>query len=153
MSEYQLRIGETEYTAEVKELTPDQARIVINGTEYKVDLINIARPAVAETEIVRPQPSAASTIPAKATSSRPNPASRGGAVRSPLPGMILEVKVKEGAAVNAGDPLLIMEAMKMENVVPAPHNGTVKKILVSNGDNVAEGDVLIEVSRPEMTTL
>jgi len=153
MSEYLLRIGETEYSAEVKELTPDQARIVVNGTEYTVDLVNIARPKPAHAEIVRPQTSVTATAQAPAVSSRPSPASRTGSVTSPLPGMILEVKVKEGASVNAGDALLIMEAMKMENVVAAPHNGTVRKIFVANGDNVAEGDVLVDVSRPEMTTL
>ena len=52
-----------------------------------------------------------------------------------------------------GQALLVMEAMKMENVVPASHNGTVRKIFVIQGDSVSEGDPLVEISRPEMTTL
>ena len=72
---------------------------------------------------------------------------------APLPGLILELKVKEGDTVQAGQPLLVMEAMKMENVIQAPHDGTVKRLLVAAGDSVGEGDVLAEVSRPEMTTL
>ena len=76
-----------------------------------------------------------------------------GAVVAPLPGLILRLQTKEGESVQAGQPLLVMEAMKMENVVPAPHNGTVKKIYVAAGDNVAEGDILVDVPRPEMTTL
>jgi acetyl-CoA/propionyl-CoA carboxylase biotin carboxyl carrier protein len=55
--------------------------------------------------------------------------------------------------VQAGQSLLVMEAMKMENVVPAPHNGTVRKIFVAEGATVGEGEPLIEVARPEMTTL
>ena len=53
----------------------------------------------------------------------------------------------------AGQPLLVMEAMKMENVVAAPHHGTVRKIFVGEGATVAEGDPLVEIARPEMTTL
>lgn len=72
---------------------------------------------------------------------------------APLPGLVLEVKVKVGDAVQTGQPVLIMEAMKMENVIPAPHNGTVRKVFVSNGDSVGEGDSLVEIALPEMTTL
>jgi biotin carboxyl carrier protein len=76
-----------------------------------------------------------------------------GAVPAPLPGLILRVEVKEGDSVQAGQPLLVMEAMKMENVVPAPHQGTVRKIFVAEGATVGEGEPLVEVARPEMTTL
>ena len=151
MSTYRLRIGDTEYEAEVKSITPDQAHIVVNGTEYVVDLVSIGRPAV---EPSRP----AASLPAAAPRSAPRPTrspneGTAGSVRSPMPGLVLRIDVKEGQSVKAGQTLLVMEAMKMENVIPAPHNGTVRKVLVTEGASVGEGDVLVEVARPEMTTL
>jgi biotin carboxyl carrier protein len=60
-----------------------------------------------------------------------------------LPGLILEILVKEGDKVKAGEDVLIMEAMKMENEVQSPQEGTVKEIKVRRGDSVYEGDILI----------
>jgi len=76
-----------------------------------------------------------------------------GAITAPMPGSIFQMKTKEGATVQAGQVLLVMEAMKMENPITAPYNGTVTKVFVREGDNVGEGDLLVEVARPEMTTL
>lgn len=152
MSTYRLRIGETEYEAEVKSITPDQACIVVNGTEYVVDLVSIGRPA---TEPSRPS---AASRPVSESKSAPRPSrspneGSAGSVRSPMPGLVLRVEVKEGQVVKAGQTLVVMEAMKMENSILAPHNGTVRKILATEGASVSEGDVLVEVTRPEMTTL
>jgi glutaconyl-CoA/methylmalonyl-CoA decarboxylase subunit gamma len=151
MSTYRLRIGETEYDAEVKSITPHKACIVVNGTEYVVDLVSIGRQTAA------PSPPTPAPRPATETKLAPRQArstSEGtGSVRSPMPGLVLRIEVREGQVVNAGQTLLVMEAMKMENSVVAPHNGTVRKILASEGASVSEGDVLVEVARPEMTTL
>lgn len=65
-------------------------------------------------------------------------------VKAPMPGLIVEVKVKPGDAVNVGDPLLILEAMKMENVLKASGPGTVKVVKVEKGKSVDKGQVLIE---------
>jgi biotin carboxyl carrier protein len=65
-------------------------------------------------------------------------------VRAPMPGLILDLKIKSGDTVNAGDPLLILEAMKMENILKAPGNGVVKELKVKKGDSVEKGQVLIE---------
>ncbi len=155
MSEYVLNIAGREYRAEVAELTAERARIVVNGTEYTVDLVEIGRSDAVMPAVPRTAPTAASrsaAVPASAPRPAAPPGGAGG-VPAPLPGLVLEVKVKEGDAVSAGQPVVVMEAMKMENVVPAPHNGTVRKVFVANGDSVAEGDLLVEIARPEMTTL
>jgi glutaconyl-CoA/methylmalonyl-CoA decarboxylase subunit gamma len=152
MSTYRLRIGDAEYEAEVKSMTPDQAHIVVNGAEYVVDLVSIGRPAVEPARPAAPVPSAATPGSAPRPTRSPNKGTAG-SVRSPMPGLILRVDVKEGQAVKAGQTLLVMEAMKMENTIPSPHNGTVRKVLVTEGASVGEGDVLVEVARPEMTTL
>lgn len=153
MSEYVLKIGDREYRAKVEEITADTATIVVNDTSYEVDLVEIGRRAAPAVSVQRPSARPASTpTPSPAPAQRAS-AETSGAVPAPLPGLILQVKVKEGESVQAGQPLLVMEAMKMENVVPAPHNGTVRKIFVAEGATVGEGEPLVEVARPEMTTL
>ena len=66
-------------------------------------------------------------------------------VPAPLPGNVFAIKVKEGDAVKAGDVLVIIEAMKMENEVCAPSDGVVKQIAVSKGALVATGDTLVVI--------
>jgi len=64
-------------------------------------------------------------------------------IKAVMPGLVIDVVVAEGAAVNAGDALLVVEAMKMQNEVKTPQPGTVKKILVQKGKTVNSGDTLI----------
>ena len=66
------------------------------------------------------------------------------AVRAPMPGLILDLRIQTGDQVKAGDPLLVLEAMKMENVLKAPGEGVVKALKVKKGDSVEKGQVLIE---------
>ena len=155
MSKYVLRVAGQTYEAEVKELTPERATVVVDDTEYAVDLVEIGRrdEALAAPAVVR-RPSSPSRGAAPAPASPPPaPAGGAGVVVAPLPGAVFQLKVREGETVQAGQTVLVMEAMKMENPVPAPYNGTVKKVFVAEGDNVGEGDALVEISRPEMTTL
>ena len=65
-------------------------------------------------------------------------------IKAPMPGLIIDLKIKDGDAVNAGDPLLILEAMKMENVIKASGSATVKSVKVKKGDSVEKGQILIE---------
>ena len=64
-------------------------------------------------------------------------------VEAPMPGKVLSVNVKAGDKVEAGDVLLILEAMKMQNEIMAPEDGTVSDVRVSAGDTVATGDVMV----------
>jgi biotin carboxyl carrier protein len=65
-------------------------------------------------------------------------------VRAPMPGLIIDLKVKDGDQVKAGDPLLILEAMKMENIIKSPGDATVKSVKVTMGEGVEKNQVLIE---------
>src|SRR5690606_3417991 len=65
-------------------------------------------------------------------------------IKAPMPGLIVDVRVKEGDTVKANDPLLILEAMKMENMIKPPGDAVVKSIKVRKGDNVEKNQVLIE---------
>lgn len=66
-------------------------------------------------------------------------------IKAPMPGLILEVSVNEGAEVKEGDYLLVLEAMKMENTLTAPRDGVVKSVSVSKGDTVDKNQLLIEM--------
>lgn len=65
-------------------------------------------------------------------------------VKAPMPGLVLNIMVKEGTTVIKGDSLLVLEAMKMENMIKSPADGTVKKISITQGDKVEKNDILIE---------
>ena len=73
------------------------------------------------------------------------PAGNGEPVNAALAGNIFKVHVAPGATVSEGDPLLVVEAMKMETVVSAPRSGTVTGVFVSEGDKVAVGDALVAI--------
>ena len=73
-------------------------------------------------------------------------AGAGTKVGAPLPGTITEVKVKVGDIVKAGDAVIILEAMKMQNNIEAEVSGTVSSVLVKEGDTVMEGDALITIA-------
>lgn len=66
-------------------------------------------------------------------------------VKAPMPGLVLDILVEPGQAFAEGEPLLILEAMKMENVLKAAGNGTVKEIMKTKGDTVEKGQVIIEM--------
>ena len=117
--------------------------ITVNGTTYAVEVEDLGgAPAPAAAAAPAPAPAAA---PAPAPAAAAAPAATGGAasITAPMPGTVLDVKVSEGQAVNAGDVVLILEAMKMENEISAPSAGTVDKIVAAKGSSVNSGDVLI----------
>jgi len=159
MSEHVMNIGGKEYRADVKEISSSRAKVVVNSVEYDVELVSLGRKKVfAQEAVVRPAVPppviAAQTATPAAAPQRPIPMAAGeGSIVAPMPGAVFQVRVKEGQQVQAGQVLIVMEAMKMENPVNAPFNGTVTKILVREGDNVGEGDLLVELARPAMTTL
>ena len=67
-------------------------------------------------------------------------------LKAPMPGLIIDIRVRPGQAVQKGDPLLVLEAMKMENILKAPADGTVGTIKVNLRDNVQKGQVLVQFS-------
>jgi len=165
MRKYELKIGNNEYVAEVRSLTSDDAVVSINGEEFKVELKSfgligqpqIVQPQLAQAFSVNPSRSATASSTTASSQAVPVPTTQaiggGETVNSPLPGLILEVHVTENQPVKAGQTLMVMEAMKMENQVQAPHDGTVTRIRVKKGDSVAEGDPLFEIARSPISTL
>lgn len=154
MHEYVVRIGGREYRAEMKELTPEHAVVGVDGKEYHVDLVQLGRraPAASPVAPLRVGPSAAAPVAAP-PGVRAAALAGDGAITAPMPGLVVAIKVKEGEKVQAGQALLVMEAMKMENAVTAPFTGTVARVFVREGDSIGEGDRLVELARPKLTAL
>ena len=65
-------------------------------------------------------------------------------IKAPMPGLMIDIKVQEGHEVKIGDPLIILEAMKMENVIKSPREGTIKSIMVKKGQSVEKNQILIK---------
>lgn len=124
-------------------------RISIEGKTYEVEVEEIKQagttPVVPKVEAPKEEtPKSQAATETKNTKASPAP-SGGEVVKAPLPGTVLQVKVSPGQQVAAGDVLMILEAMKMENEVLAPVGGTVNEIFVSQGQSVGTGDVLVSI--------
>ena len=111
--------------------------VTVNGVAYNVTVEEGTGAAVASAPVAAPAPAAA-----PAASAAPAGAAGSVTVTAPMPGNILDVKVKAGDSVKAGDTLLILEAMKMENEISAPQDGTIASVNVRKGDVVNSGDLL-----------
>ena len=116
----------------------------LNGRSYEVE-VELAEPMLMqEFQSYVPAPAAApvsEVLPAEV----PSVNGDGARVDSPMPGNILKVNVTPGQIVKEGDVLVILEAMKMENEIMAPKNGTVKQVLVSKGSTVETGTPLVVI--------
>ena len=122
--------------------------ITVNGKTYQVEVEEIKGNGQAQTQS-EPQQSAPQTTPKqqapeqKSQPSAPAPQAGGKDVTAPMPGTVLEVTVEEGQNVKAGDVVLILEAMKMENEITADTDGKITKIYAPKGTSVNTGDALV----------
>jgi biotin carboxyl carrier protein len=149
MKEYKFKINGNEYVVAVNGIADGVADVTVNGVGYNVELADgfaspsTAAPAPAAQAAPAPAAAAAS---AAAAAPAAKPAGAGKAVKSPLPGVIIEVSVKEGQAVKAGQKVAVIEAMKMENEIAAESDGTVTAIHVNKGDSVLEGADIVTIA-------
>lgn len=142
MKEYRYKINGNLYKVTVGDIEDNNVRVEVNGTPYTVELEKQNKPKIkpvvrtaSTTPAAPPAPPAAVTRPASVGSKS--------GIKSPLPGVILEIKVKEGDTVKRGQTLLVLEAMKMENDIKADRDGKVTAIKVSKGESILEGTDLI----------
>ena len=121
-----VKIGDKTFPVEVEE--------VKEGRE--IETAQIAHPVVAEAKPAPPEP-------AKRPEQKTGAVS--GALRAPLPGKVVAVKCKMGDSVSAGETVLVLESMKMENTITAPKSGRVREITVAEGETVDVGEVLLVI--------
>lgn len=147
MKEYSFKINGKQYDVTVESVEGKNAQVVVNGAAYSVEIEKGAAEAPAAAPVAAPAPQAApaQTSPAPAAPAA-KPAGPGTKVESPLPGVIIEVSVKEGQAVKMGQKVAVLEAMKMENEIAATVDGTVTAIHVAKGDSVLEGAPIVTIA-------
>ena len=134
MKEYKYKINGNVYNVVIGDIEDNIAHVEVNGTHYNVEM---EKKQKAAAPIARPRPAAVAAKPAA------KPAAAKGGVKSPLPGVILDIKVKEGDEVKKGQTIIILEAMKMENSINADRDGKIASIKVSKGESVLEGTDLV----------
>ena len=145
MKEYKIKINGNNYNVTIDEVEDNVAKVEVNGTPYNVEFEKpISKP---KTISVVNKPAAA-PVAGAAPASKPAaaPVAAGGAtVNSPLPGVVLEIKVKDGDKVTKGQVIMVLEAMKMENAIEAPCEGTIT-VKAQKGDSVLEGATLAVIA-------
>ncbi len=144
--EYDYLINGRRYRVVIKQSDGKRATVEVNGTDYEVEIKTPEKapappPAAAKSGVSVPTPT-----PATPPTPEPAPSATGNVIQAPMAGVIVAVKVKPGDTIKAGDVVVTIESMKMENEIRAPRSGEVKEVLVSPGDKVDAGTTLIVLS-------
>lgn len=157
MRRYTIRVNDTEKTIDVQAVGANQFRVRIDGRLVDVELtdhrdlghgsvtpvVQTRGPAPGASEVGVPE-----VLPVASGGGTPPAASAGGGgardkVTAPMPGVVLSVGVAPGTAVRRGDPLLVLEAMKMKNELKSPRDGVVAEVYVAAGQQVRFGEFLV----------
>ena len=151
MAKYQYTVEGTDYEVEILEVEDNIAKVTVNGAAFEVELKQALKPTsrpIKQVTAPAPKPAAApAQAPAAAPAATPAAAPGAGAkIEAPLPGTITDIKVKVGDKVKAGDTILVLEAMKMQNNIEAEHDGEITSVMVKIGDSVMEGSLLVTIA-------
>ena len=164
MAKYQYTVKGVDYEVEIQDIEGNIANVTVNGIPFEVEMkqpVKAGKQKIKLGGTANEGASSSSSAPqsAKAPADLQSAASSGQtgnagdagkaatgkSVVAPLPGTINEIKVKVGDKVNAGDTVVILEAMKMQNNIEAETSGTITGINVNKGDAVMEGDTLVTI--------
>ena len=158
---YQYTVKGVDYEVEIQDIEGNIANVTVNGIPFEVEMkqpvkagkqkVKLSEERRVKSEEFNSSSSATNTSSATNESSAPitkpaAAAASGKPVVAPLPGTINEIKVKVGDKVNAGDTVVVLEAMKMQNNIDAETSGTIASINVNKGDAVMEGDTLVTIA-------
>ncbi|MFV0268072.1 MAG: biotin/lipoyl-containing protein [Draconibacterium sp.] len=140
MKKYKFTISGNQYDVHLKGIEENVAELDVNGTIYEVQIHGEVKTSKTPTLVRKPIEQKPGEGLIKKTES-----SGKFKVTAPLPGTILKINIKVGDAVNEGQNVMVMEAMKMENQIQTTKGGEVTSIKVNVGDSVLQDDVLIEI--------
>ena len=166
MAKYEYKVKGVDYVVEIQDIEGNIANVTVNGIPFEVEMKqpvksskqkvkltdgqnNISANSAASAGSASGSNSAGSSSAASsdsASSGKQATPAAGKPVVAPLPGTINEIKVKVGDKVNAGDTVVVLEAMKMQNNIDAETSGTIASINVNKGDAVMEGDTLVTIA-------
>lgn len=152
-----LDINGKEYKVKIHNFGAETAEISVDDAQYSVGLKDLG---VADVAQVKPSPAprgpqstTAATlfkkISGEASLHRPKTLSDGGSIVAPLPGLVMKIYVKEGDDIKLGQPVMMLEAMKMENEVTATAEGVIIDIRYKEGDSVNQGETIILLKAAE----
>lgn len=142
MKEYKYTINGNKYEVSIDGIEDNVAKVLVNGEEYKVEMEKEPEP---EKKKVVVRPAAPQPAPASQPAASSARANANNAVKAPLPGVIVEVKVAVGDTVKIGDTVVVLEAMKMANNLDTEKAGTVTAVLVQPGESVMEDTPLVVI--------
>lgn len=161
MAKYEYKVKGVDYVVEIQDIEGNIANVTVNGIPFEVEMkqpvkagkqkVKLSEERRVKSEEFNSSSSAtnasSATNESSATITKPAAAAASGKpVVAPLPGTINEIKVKVGDKVNAGDTVVVLEAMKMQNNIDAETSGTIASINVNKGDAVMEGDTLVTIA-------
>lgn len=128
------RIDGQTFEVEVHAQSANEADVSVNGRRFRVERVAEKPPAESSAHASMSGVRARRVAPAVA-----------GELRAPMAGLVLRVDVTQGQELSAGDPVLVLDAMKMENTIRAPHAGTVQELVVVAGQSVLTGALLARI--------
>ena len=161
MAKYEYKVKGVDYVVEIQDIEGNIANVTVNGIPFEVEMkqpvksskqkVKLSEERRVKSEEFNSSSSATNASSATNESSAPitKPAAAAASAKpvvAPLPGTINEIKVKVGDKVNAGDTVVVLEAMKMQNNIDAETSGTIASINVNKGDAVMEGDTLVTIA-------
>ncbi len=139
MSTFKYTIDGKEYNVEIGEINNNIANVTVNGEAYSVEMEQQAEPEKKKPVLGQPKDEQETEVTTEANINTNN------ALRAPLPGVVTEIKVEVGTEVNAGDTVIVLEAMKMANNLEAEKSGKVTAICVKVGESVMEDTPLVVI--------
>lgn len=151
MAKYQYKVKGVDYEVEIQDIEGNVANVTVNGIPFEVEMKQPVKASkqkvkISEEPKVKNEELGSSSTEAQTSPAREAASAKGGKpVVAPLPGTINDIKVKVGDKVNAGDTVVVLEAMKMQNNIEAEIGGTISSINVNKGDAVMEGDTLVTI--------
>lgn len=145
MRKFKFKINGNDYEVDIKNVEDNLVELEVNGSPYTVEVDQKLEPSKTPKLVRSVSVPSTDAHPSMAKTSSPQSPKGVGNIKSPLPGVILDIYINVGDRVKVGQKLLTLEAMKMENLIESDKEGTVTTIVKQKGDSVMEGDILISI--------